>query len=179
MRIETAVPVLGFAAYSGAGKTTLLVGLIPLLRQRGKRIGVIKHAHHRFEIDRPGKDSYEIRKAGADQVLIGSRRRWALMVEEEAAAASDRLRAYLARLNQARLDLILVEGFKPEAIPKIELYRPSLKRPLICKQDDNVIAIATDGEIEEATDLPLLDLNDHAAIATYIIRHICRKPGLK
>ena len=177
MRVETAVPVLGFAAYSGAGKTTLLVGLIPILRQRGKRIGVIKHAHHRFEIDRPGKDSYEIRKAGADQVLIGSRRRWALMVEEEAADSSDRLRAYLARLNQARLDLILVEGFKPEAIPKIELHRPSLKRPLICKRDDNVIAIATDGEIEEAVDLPLLDLNDHAAIATYIIQHICRKPG--
>lgn len=177
MRVETAVPVLGFAAYSGAGKTTLLVGLIPILRQRGKRIGVIKHAHHRFEIDRPGKDSYEIRKAGADQVLIGSRRRWALMVEEEATSASDRLRAYLARLNQARLDLILVEGFKPEAIPKIELHRPSLKRPLICKHDDNVIAIATDGEIEETIDLPLLDLNDHAAIAAYIIEHICRQPG--
>lgn len=177
MPIETAVPVLGFAAYSGAGKTTLLVRLIPILRQRGKRIGVIKHAHHRFEIDRPGKDSYEIRKAGAGQVLIGSGKRWALMVEEDEEGPSDLLQAYLARLNQARLDLILVEGFKPAAIPKIELHRPSLKRPLICKTSDNVIAIATDGQIEESVDLPLLDLNDHAAIAAYIIEHICRQPG--
>ena len=176
MQIEIEVPVLGFAAYSGTGKTTLLVKLIPILKARGKRIGVIKHAHHRFEIDQPGKDSYEIRKAGADQVLIGSKKRWALMVEQGEENPPERLQTYLACLDRARLDLILVEGFKPEAIPKIELHRPSLKHPLICKSNANVIAIATDAEIEEDIDLPLLDINDHGAIAEYIIQHICLTP---
>ena len=175
MQIETQVPILGFAAYSGTGKTTLLVNLIPILKEKGKQIGVIKHAHHTFEIDQPGKDSYEIRKAGADQMLIGSKKRWALMVEQEEENPIDRLQAYLSHLDQNKLDLILVEGFKPEAIPKIELHRPSLNNPLICKTDDSVIAIAADAKIDEEINLPLLDLNNHEAIAEFIIETICVK----
>ncbi len=170
--IKTDVPILGFAAYSGTGKTTLLVSIIPLLKSKGIRVGVIKHAHHTFEIDQPGKDSYEIRKAGADQMLIGSKKRWALMVEQEQDNPIDRLQEYLSYIDQSKLDLILVEGFKPEAIPKIELHRPSLNTPLICRDDDSIIAIATDASINDDHNLPVLDLNDHAAIANYIEHYI-------
>ncbi len=170
MNIETKVPVLGFAAYSGTGKTTLLVNLIPLLKQQGIEVGVIKHAHHTFEIDQPGKDSYEIRKAGARQMLIGSKKRWALMVEQGEKNQQDRLQEYISHIDQDKLDLILVEGFKPEAIPKIELHRPGLGHPLICKTDESVIAIATDADINEETELPLLDLNDYDAMVKYIMK---------
>lgn len=175
MNIDIKIPVLGFAAYSGTGKTTLLVKLIPLLKQHGIEVGIIKHAHHTFEIDRPGKDSYEIRKAGANQVLIGSKKRWALMVEQEERTPTDRLQEYLCHLDHAKLDLILVEGFKPEAIPKLELYRPALGHPLIYETDASVIAIATDAKLEHETRLPVLDLNDTAAIAEYIIETVCNK----
>ena len=173
MNIECDVPILGFAAYSGTGKTTLLVNIIPILKQRGLEVGVIKHAHHTFEIDQPGKDSYEIRKAGAKQMLIGSRQRWALMVEQEEPEQTTRLQEYISHLDTDKLDLILVEGFKPEAIPKIELHRPSLKQPLICETDESVIAIATDAELAKKITLPVLDLNNHEAIADYIIETIC------
>ncbi len=172
--IEIKIPILGIAAYSGTGKTTLLVNIIPLLKERGFEVGVIKHAHHTFEIDTPGKDSYEIRKAGANQMLIGSKQRWALMVEQDEEDAKTRLEEYIAQLDQDKLDLILVEGFKPEAIPKIELHRPSLSHPLISSTDDSVIAIATDGIMEEKTSLPTLDLNNHEAIVDYIIDNICK-----
>jgi molybdopterin-guanine dinucleotide biosynthesis adapter protein len=175
MKINSKVPVLGFAAYSGTGKTTLLVNLIPLLKQQGIEAGVIKHAHHTFEIDQPGKDSYEIRKSGANQVLIGSKKRWALMVEKEETDQTLRLQEYISHLDQAKLDIILVEGFKTEALTKIELHRPSLGHPLICKTDESVIAIATDAEITEELDLTVLDINNHAAIVQYIIKTFCIK----
>ena len=173
--IKTKVPILGFAAYSGTGKTTLLINIIPLLKERGLEVGVIKHAHHTFEIDTPGKDSYEIRKAGASQMLIGSKQRWALMVEQNEEDAKTRLEEYISQLDQDKLDLILVEGFKPEAIPKIELHRPSLSHPLISSSDDSVIAIATDEPLSEEKNLPLLDLNDHKSIVDYIINNICKE----
>ena len=175
MKIKSDVPVLGFAAYSGTGKTTLLVNLIPLLKQHGLEVGVIKHAHHTFEIDQDGKDSYRIRKAGANQMLIGSKERWALMVEQKATDQTMRLQEYISHLDQTKLDLILVEGFKPESIPKIELYRPSLGNPLICKSDESVVAIATDAEITEELNLTVLDLNNHAAIVQFIIKTFCSK----
>ena len=175
MNINCKIPIVGFAAYSGTGKTTLLVNIIPIFKRRGIEVGVIKHAHHTFEIDQPGKDSYEIRKAGANQMLIGSKQRWALMVEQEEPEQTVRLEEYISHLNTDKLDLILVEGFKPEAIPKIELHRPSLKQPLICENDENVIAIATDNKIAKNINLPILDLNNHEAIANYIIETICIK----
>jgi molybdopterin-guanine dinucleotide biosynthesis adapter protein len=170
------IPVLGFAAHSGSGKTTLLIKLLPLLKQHGLRVGLIKHTHHSFEIDYPGKDSYELRKAGASQVLIGSKQRWALMVESDSAQGSTLtdLRQYL---HQDRLDLILVEGFKLDGIPKIEIHRPSLSKPLLFSNDPAFIAIATDAPLALPVTLPLLDLNQPRAIADFIINYCFIAPG--
>lgn len=161
------IPVLGFAAFSGTGKTTLLKQLLPLLRAQGLRIGMIKHAHHDFDIDQPGKDSWELRKAGAEQMLIASGRRWALMVEEPQDGDPDLFRM-LGRLETERLDLVLVEGFKRVAFPKIELHRPSTGRPLIYPEDDSVIAFASDEPPPAALTIPFLDLNDPPAIAAFV-----------
>ncbi|ROR32319.1 molybdopterin-guanine dinucleotide biosynthesis protein MobB [Inmirania thermothiophila] len=160
-------PVLGIAAYSGTGKTTLLVRLVPLLKRRGLRLGVVKHAHHDFEIDYPGKDSYEVRKAGAEQVLVASRHRWAL-VTEMGDTGEPPLDALLERLDRHRLDLVLVEGFKHGRFPKIELHRPVLGRPLLCLEDETVIALATDAPPQRAVPVPVLDLNRPEAIAEFI-----------
>ena len=162
------VPLMGFAAWSGTGKTTLLVNLLGIFTALELRVGVIKHAHHTFEIDYPGKDSYELRKAGASQVLIGSRQRWALLVENRHGEDKP-LEYHISNLDLDNLDLILVEGFKPEAIPKIELHRPSLGHDLLYPDDDSIIAIATDAALSVETTLPLLDLNNAQQIAEFII----------
>ena len=161
------VPVIGFCAYSGTGKTTLLIKLLPLLKAQGVRVGVVKHTHHRFEVDKPGKDSYELRKAGAVEMLVASGKRWALMVET-GGDGDPLLQQLLDRMDQSILDLIIVEGFKHEAFPKIELHRPELGRPLFFPEDPNIIAIASDDLSAYKTDLPLLDINDPSAIAVYL-----------
>ena len=166
--ITAKVPLLGLAAYSGTGKTTLLSKIITIFRQRDLRVGVIKHAHHTFEIDYPGKDSYILRKSGANQVLIGSRKRWALIVERSS-EQDLYFEEYLTNLDQDNLDIILVEGFKPEAIPKIELNRAELNNPFLYTNDKSIIAIATDRTEPPATELPLLDLNQPQQIADFII----------
>lgn len=163
-------PVLGIAAWSGTGKTTLLTQLLPLLRAHGLRVGMIKHAHHAFDIDHPGKDSYELRKAGAEQMLIASNRRWALMVEAPVDGDVS-LWDMLSRLERSRLDLILVEGFKHERFPKLELHRTALGKPLLFPDDDAIIALACDTPV--ATVLPVLDLNDAEAVAAFIVTY-CR-----
>jgi molybdopterin-guanine dinucleotide biosynthesis adapter protein len=165
--LDSQLPVLGFAAFSGTGKTTLLKKLIPLLRAQGLRPGVIKHAHHKVEFDTPGKDSYELRKAGARQVMLASANRWALMGEEEGAEEPE-LSALLQRLDFSDLDLVLVEGFRHLPYPKIELHRPSLDKPLLCVDDDSVIAIALDAALDQPLPLPRLDLNDPPVIAAFI-----------
>ncbi|MES9904095.1 MAG: molybdopterin-guanine dinucleotide biosynthesis protein B, partial [Sedimenticola sp.] len=141
--VTAQVPILGFAAYSGTGKTTLLKKLLPLLKGKGLRVGMVKHTHHEFDIDQPGKDSYELRKAGADEMLVASGRRWALMVET-GKSGDPVLQEMIGHLNQANLDLILVEGFKHERMLKIELHRPDRGKPLIFPTDEGVIAVATD-----------------------------------
>lgn len=160
-------PVLGFAAFSGTGKTTLLKQLIPVLRERGIRVAVIKHAHHDFDIDTPGKDSYELRKAGAQQLLIASDRRRALLTES-APPGEPRLPDLVAQLDTACVDLVLVEGFRHVPFRKIELHRPSLGHPLLCTRDSSIIAVACDAPLD--CKLPMLDINDAAAIAAFIIR---------
>ena len=165
------IPIMGFAAYSGAGKTTLLVKLLSLYTQRGLKVGIVKHSHHRFDIDYPGKDSYELRKAGAVQTLIGSRWRWALVAETQMKddVSLDEL---LVHLDQNALDFILVEGFKHETLPKIELHRPSLGTPLLFPDDPTIIAVASDGPLPDATRLPLLDLNRPEQIAQFVINEL-------
>lgn len=165
-------PVLGFAAFSGTGKTTLLTQLIPLLKKKGIRIGMIKHAHHQFDIDKPGKDSYELRKAGAEQMLIASQKRWALMVETPEQQGDPDLNQLLQQLDHSKLDLVLVEGFKHVPFPKIELHRPSLGKDLLFLQDENIMAIATNEPDTLNTRLPILDLNNPVMIADFIINFI-------
>lgn len=161
------VPLLGFAAFSNTGKTTLLANLLPLLRQRGLRIGVIKHARHGFDIDHPGKDSYVLREAGATQMLIGAPQRWAL-VTETPGQGDPKLDDLLPHLDQRRLDCILVEGFKHELFPKIELHRPSQGHPLMCLSDETIIAVASDGPLAVELRLPLLDLNNPLQIVDFV-----------
>lgn len=171
-------PVLGFAAWSGTGKTTLLTRLLPLFTARGLRVGMVKHAHHAFDIDQPGKDSWLLRQAGASQTLIASSRRWALMVERPAEASGQRdleLEDLVARLDTGALDLILVEGFKHAPVPKIEVHRPSLGRPLLAPGDPHIVAVATDAPLAPEPAVPLLDLNDPPAIARFILQRLA--PG--
>lgn len=161
-------PVLGIAAWSGTGKTTLLVKLLPLLRTQGLRVGMLKHAHHAFDIDHPGKDSYELRKAGAEQMLIASDQRWALMVESPISGEVS-LTAMLDQMNRSSLDLILVEGFRHETFPKIELHRAALGKPLLFPEDASIMAIVSDAPIESG--LPLLDLNAPDDVASFIVNY--------
>ena len=163
------VPVIGFAAWSGAGKTTLLKQILPLLNAKGIKVGVIKHAHHQFEIDIPGKDSYELRHAGTQQTLITSDNRWALITEKDITVEPD-LNEMIGKLDQTELDLILVEGFRDDAFPKIEIYRHALGRPLRFPDDPNTVAIATDSKLPQPNQLPVLDLNNPAQITDFIIR---------
>ena len=169
MTISCDVPILGFCAYSGTGKTTLLLRLIPLLKGRGLHLALLKHAHHSFDIDEPGKDSHKLRKAGADQVLIASRQRMAMIKEWPASSREPGLGDLLPCLDTRGLDFILVEGFKHEPIPKIELYRPALHHPMIHADDPYVIALATDAPFTPARSLPLLDLNDPESILGFTL----------
>ncbi|EGQ9629830.1 bifunctional molybdopterin-guanine dinucleotide biosynthesis adaptor protein MobB/molybdopterin molybdotransferase MoeA [Vibrio cholerae] len=162
------LPLLGFAAYSGTGKTTLLEALLPKLTAAGLRIGLLKHAHHDFDVDKPGKDSYRLRKAGASQMLIASRNRHALMTETpDAEAEFDYL---LTRFDAEKLDMILVEGCKNIAFPKIELHRAEVGKPWLYPHDENIIAIAADETVE--TDLPQMHINDLDAIADFVLDYV-------
>ncbi|MFN5746125.1 MAG: molybdopterin-guanine dinucleotide biosynthesis protein B [Methylococcaceae bacterium] len=165
---NASVPLLGFAAWSGTGKTTLLACLIPLLKARGLRVGLIKHAHHDFDIDHPGKDSFKLRQAGASPVLVCSARRRALMTEHPE-PVEPTLAGELACLDQTGLDLLLIEGFKREAFPKIELHRPALGKPLLFPDDPAIIAIATEADVQLTTGLPRLDINQPQAVAEFIL----------
>jgi len=160
-------PVLGFAAFSGTGKTTLLEKLIPQLAESGIRVGMVKHAHHEFDIDKPGKDSYRLRKAGAQQMLIASSKRQALMTEN-AILQEPRLDELITRLDLEHIDLVLVEGFKHVAFPKIELHRKALGKTLLHLEDPDIIAVASD-HLTDCGDLPALDINDTVAIAAFIV----------
>ncbi|MFZ2405865.1 MAG: molybdopterin-guanine dinucleotide biosynthesis protein B [Methylobacter sp.] len=172
--LSAKVPVLGFAAASGTGKTTLLTRLIPILKQNGLRIGLIKHSHHDFEIDRPGKDSFRLREAGASPVLLVSRYRRAI-ITEFTPEQEPRLDDQLKQFDQSELDLILVEGFKAEKFPKIELHRPSLGKPLLYPNDPDIIAIATDAVLVTPAYLTQLELSRPERIAEFIQTHVMNR----
>ncbi|WP_431224435.1 molybdopterin-guanine dinucleotide biosynthesis protein MobB [Serratia sp. L9] len=165
-------PLLAIAAYSGTGKTTLLKQLIPRLKQHQVRVGLIKHTHHDMDVDTPGKDSYELRKAGADQTLVASDNRWALMTETPEQQPLD-LQYLASRFDHDKVDLILVEGFKHEQISKIVLYREEVGKPLADMLDQYVIAIASDRKVEGSA--PLLDINQPEMIALFITQWLARR----
>jgi molybdopterin-guanine dinucleotide biosynthesis protein MobB len=174
------LPIIGIcAASSNVGKTTLITQLIPALAKRNIRVSVIKHTHHQFDIDYPGKDSYRIREAGAAQTLIASNKRWALMTElthnqhapHEVNQQDESFEALVRLINPNYTDLILVEGFKSEPIPKIEVYRSSLNIPLLAPLDPSVIAVASDETLN--LNIPVLALNDIEQIVDFIIVQKC------
>ena len=162
------IPIVGFAAASGTGKTTLLTQLIPLLKQRGLRIGLIKHSHHNFEIDQPGKDSFRLREAGASPVLLVSSHRRA-MITEITPTTEPRLCDELKWFEHSCLDLILVEGFKTEHFPKIELHRAELNQALYAPHDPDIIAVASDSPLDLPSYLAHLNLNAPAQIVEFVL----------
>jgi molybdopterin-guanine dinucleotide biosynthesis protein B len=159
--------VFGFAGWSGSGKTTLIEQLIPRFVQRGLRVSLIKHAHHTFDVDQPGKDSYRHRHAGASEILIASSRRWVLM-HELRGAHEPSFKEQVKRVSPC--DLLLVEGFKFAPIPKLEVWRAQTGEPLLHPNDPHFVAVATDAKIESR--LPVLDLNNVDAIASFVVSHL-------
>lgn len=157
--------VIGFAGWSGCGKTTLVEQVITLLEARGLNVSLVKHAHHDFEIDYPAKDSYRHRHAGCREVLVTSAKRWA-MVHELRGREELSLKEALAQLSPC--DLVLVEGFKREPIPKIEIHRPEIGQPLLYPNDPHIIAVASESSLSDH--LPWLDLNQPRAVAEFILQ---------
>ena len=159
--------IFGLAGWSGSGKTTLLTGIVPELVARGLAVSTIKHAHHEFDIDRPGKDSWRHREAGAREVMVASARRWAVMRELRGAPepSFDELAA-----RMTPVDLLLVEGWKRHPHPKLEVHRPALGKPLLYPDDPHIVAIASDEPL--AAPIPLLPLGDPVAVAAFIADHL-------
>ncbi len=159
--------VFGLAGWSGSGKTTLLERLIPALMGRGLAISTLKHAHHAFDLDQPGKDSWRHRQAGAQEVMVASARRWALQ-HELAGTQEPTVAELLAHMSP--VDLVLVEGFKREGHEKLEVHRPGLAKPPLWPDDPFIVAVASDSALPDCP-LPVLPLDDAAAIAGFIVRH--------
>jgi len=159
--------IFGISGYSGSGKTTLIERLVPLFTERGLRVSLIKHAHHSFDIDHPGKDTYRHRHAGCTEVMITSSLRWALM-HELRDAPEPTLQEAIKLISPC--DLLLIEGYKREPIPKLEVYRSTLGEPLMFPQDTHIVAIAGDQSVD--TRLPQFGIDDVAAIAAFIRMHV-------
>ena len=159
--------IFGFAGWSGSGKTTLIEKLIPRFVGAGLRVSLIKHAHHTFDVDHPGKDSYRHRHAGAAEILVTSSRRWVLM-HELRGAHEPSFEEQVKRISPC--DLLLVEGFKFAPIPKLEVWRAATGEPLLHPNDPHIVAVASDGPVQ--TRLARLDLSDDAAIAAFVLSHL-------
>jgi molybdopterin-guanine dinucleotide biosynthesis protein B len=159
--------IFGLAGWSGSGKTTLMVKLLPELVGRGLKVSTIKHAHHAFDVDQPGKDSYEHRRAGATEVMVSSTNRWALM-HELRGAPEPAPEALIAHMTP--VDLVIIEGFKAHPHDKLEVYRASVGKPLLYPDDPRVVALASDAPVAGLA-LPMLDIDDIAAIADFIVMH--------
>jgi molybdopterin-guanine dinucleotide biosynthesis protein B len=157
----------GFAGWSGSGKTTLIERLVPHFVQHGLKVSLVKHAHHAFDVDQPGKDSWRHRKAGCQEVMVVSERRWVLM-NELRGAAEPGLDEQLERLSPC--DLVLVEGYKFHPLPKLEIWRAANDKPLLHPDDPHIVAIAADAKVD--TLLPQLNLDDVPAVSTFILQHL-------
>lgn len=160
--------VMGIVGWSGQGKTSVLVALLPLLRERGLRVSTMKHAHHGFDIDSPGKDSYRHREAGASEVMLVGASRWVLM-HECREVPEPPIEDLIQRMTP--VDLLLIEGFKTHAHPKIEVHRQTEGKPLLCANDPGIVAVATDEPLE-GLGVPQLDLNQPERIAAFILEHL-------
>lgn len=165
--------IFGLAGWSGSGKTTLMMQLLPELISRGYSVSTMKHAHHNFDIDKPGKDSYEHRRAGATEVMVSSANRWALMHENMVGPEPD-LDVLITRMSP--VDLLLVEGFKRHGHMKLEIHRPSSGKELLCVGDPRIVAVASDEALPQVR-VPVLDLNDVKAIADFIVDQVGLKEG--
>jgi len=170
--MNKSIPLLGFVAYSGTGKTTLLEKLIPQLRNHKIRIGLIKHAHHNFDVDIPGKDSYRLRKAGAQQVLVASNTRQALIIENQNIEREPDLEQCIGSLQTDKLDLVLVEGFKHIAYPKVEVNRSTHPQPFMFQDDANIIALVSDIKRDLPDNVAGLDLNNLEEITEFILSYL-------
>jgi molybdopterin-guanine dinucleotide biosynthesis protein B len=159
--------IIGLAGWSGSGKTTLIKKLIPRLIARGIGVSTLKHAHHGFDLDQPGKDSFFHRTAGATEVIISSAKRWAILHELREQPEWD-LAALVGKM--APVDLVLVEGFKRDAFPKLEIHRIANGKPLIHPEDPHIVAVASDSALPQAK-VPVIDLNDIEAIADLLLKH--------
>ena len=156
--------VFGFAGYSGSGKTTLIENVIPVLVSQGLRVSLVKHAHHTFDVDQPGKDSYRHRQAGASEVMLTSAKRWILM-HEVADQPEPELPEQLRRMSPC--DIVLIEGFKKQPIPKLEIHRKAHGVPFLYGDDPHIVGIATDEQFD--TELPLFRLDDYVALAEFVL----------
>ena len=159
--------IIGIAGYSGNGKTTLIEKLVPVFVRDGLRVSLVKHAHHEFDVDHPGKDSYRHRQAGCTEVLVSSSKRWALM-HELRGANEPKLQDQLTHLSPC--DIVIVEGYKSEPIAKVEVHRKGSDGPLLYPEDANVIAVATDEPLD--TKLPQFSLDDVEGVARFILQHL-------
>jgi len=156
--------IFGFAGWSGSGKTTLIEQVIPRFVRAGLKVSLIKHAHHRFDVDYPGKDSYRHRAAGCSEVLVTSRQRWALMHETQGEPEST-LEEQIARMSPC--DLLLIEGYKYYAVPKLEIFRAANGKSLLYPEDEHIVALATDTPVQSR--LPQFGLEDYDAIAAFVL----------
>jgi molybdopterin-guanine dinucleotide biosynthesis protein B len=160
------VRVFGFAGYSGSGKTTLIENVIPVLVGQGLRVSLVKHAHHAFDVDQPGKDSYRHRQAGASEVMLTSAKRWILMhenVDQPEPELPEQLR------HMSPCDLVLVEGFKKQPMPKLEIHRKAHGTPFLFGDDPHIVGIATDEQLD--TELPQFRLDDYKALAAFVLEN--------
>jgi molybdopterin-guanine dinucleotide biosynthesis protein B len=163
--------IFGFAGWSGSGKTTLIEQVIPRFVRAGLKVSLIKHAHHRFDVDHPGKDSYRVREVGCSEVLVTSGQRWALM-HEMRGEAEGTLDEQIARMSPC--DLLLIEGYKYYPLPKLEIYRAANGKPLLYPGDEHIVALATDTPVQFR--LPEFDLEDYDAIAAFVLDTVELKP---
>ncbi|MFM2480050.1 molybdopterin-guanine dinucleotide biosynthesis protein B [Celerinatantimonas sp. YJH-8] len=161
-------PVIGLAGYSGAGKTTLLCQLVEIITAKGFNVAVIKHSHHQIELDKPGKDSYRIKHSGARQLLLSCPNQVILFAQQR---NHDSVESQLARLQWSEIDLVLVEGYRHSAIPKFEIHRPALQKPLLADQDPHIFAIATNEPLSPQS-LPIWPLDDAEYIAEQLLQHL-------
>ena len=159
--------VIGIVGWSGSGKTSLVVQVLPILKEHGLRVSTMKHAHHRFDVDKPGKDSFRHREAGASEVLVVTSSRWVLM-HESREEPEPSIESLIERMTP--VDLLLIEGFKTHHHPKIEIYRQTEGKPLLCPEDPEIVAVASDVQLTDL-EVPCLDLNDPGAVAEFIFTH--------